>query len=269
MGILRVLICLFFPPLAVIDKGCGVLLLVCVLTLFGWIPGVLAALIICVQQPPTQQQQSRESSLGAVAFVLFLVVGAAAYFALHRPADQSSPSIAPAAPKPTASPVATIATPTKPPAASTTTQFATVAEAQQEAVRRYPDIGVAGSKLNTEFVARYKRYQQERPDFLRDPSWPLRLAEELVPPSTPVPAAKPAARRPTQAEANAFVGLTEAQLVQRLGQPISSKTSSSPDGPFKMLEWDRTKGSETFFSIFADDGRVNYGYYRGVPTKTK
>lgn len=268
MGILRVLICLFFPPLAVIDKGCGVLLLVCVLTLFGWIPGVLAALIICLQQPATPQQQSRESSLGAIAFVIFLVVGVATYFGLRKSADQSSPSIAPP-PNPRTAPVATIATPSTRPAAGQAPHFATAAEAQQEAVRRYPEIGVAGSKLNTEFVARYKRYQQERPDFIRDPSWPLRLAEELVPPSTPVPATKPAARRPTQAEANAFVGLTEAQLIQRLGQPISAKTSSSPDGPFKMLEWDRTKGSETFFSIFADDGRVNYGYYRGVPTKTK
>ena len=47
MGIMRVLICLFFPPLAVIDKGCGSFLMVLVLTCFGWLPGVLAALIIC------------------------------------------------------------------------------------------------------------------------------------------------------------------------------------------------------------------------------
>lgn len=72
MGILRVLICLLFPPLAVLDKGCGVLLLVCVLTLFGWIPGVLAALIICLQQPPTPQQEARESLLGVVAAIVFV-----------------------------------------------------------------------------------------------------------------------------------------------------------------------------------------------------
>jgi len=34
------------PPLAVIDKGCGSLLLVTFLTIFGWIPGIIAALII-------------------------------------------------------------------------------------------------------------------------------------------------------------------------------------------------------------------------------
>jgi uncharacterized membrane protein YqaE (UPF0057 family) len=43
---MRVLVCVLFPPLAVIDKGCGSLLLVTILTLVGWVPGVLGALII-------------------------------------------------------------------------------------------------------------------------------------------------------------------------------------------------------------------------------
>jgi uncharacterized membrane protein YqaE (UPF0057 family) len=46
MSIWRVILCIIFPPLAVIDKGCGSLLLVFILTLCGWIPGVIAALII-------------------------------------------------------------------------------------------------------------------------------------------------------------------------------------------------------------------------------
>jgi uncharacterized membrane protein YqaE (UPF0057 family) len=46
MSCWRVLICLIFPPLAVIDKGCGNIVLVTILTIVGWIPGVLAALII-------------------------------------------------------------------------------------------------------------------------------------------------------------------------------------------------------------------------------
>jgi uncharacterized membrane protein YqaE (UPF0057 family) len=46
MSCLRVLVCLLFPPLAVIDKGCGSILLVTILTLVGWVPGVLGALII-------------------------------------------------------------------------------------------------------------------------------------------------------------------------------------------------------------------------------
>jgi len=46
MSLLRVLICIVFPPLAVIDKGCGSVLLVLILTIAGWIPGVIAALVI-------------------------------------------------------------------------------------------------------------------------------------------------------------------------------------------------------------------------------
>jgi len=46
MGILRVLLCIFFPPLAVIDKGCGSVLIIFLLTLCGWVPGVIGALII-------------------------------------------------------------------------------------------------------------------------------------------------------------------------------------------------------------------------------
>lgn len=47
MSLLRVLICIIFPPLAVIDKGCGSVLIVLLLTLCGWIPGVIGALVIC------------------------------------------------------------------------------------------------------------------------------------------------------------------------------------------------------------------------------
>ncbi|PKP14088.1 MAG: YqaE/Pmp3 family membrane protein [Bacteroidetes bacterium HGW-Bacteroidetes-3] len=46
MGIFRVIFCIIFPPLAVIDKGCGSFIIVFILTCLGWIPGVIAALII-------------------------------------------------------------------------------------------------------------------------------------------------------------------------------------------------------------------------------
>ncbi len=46
MSCLRVLLCIVFPPLAVIDKGCGSIIIVTILTLLGWIPGVIGALII-------------------------------------------------------------------------------------------------------------------------------------------------------------------------------------------------------------------------------
>ncbi len=46
MSCIRVLICFIFPPLAVLDKGCGSIVITTVLTLIGWVPGVLAALFI-------------------------------------------------------------------------------------------------------------------------------------------------------------------------------------------------------------------------------
>ncbi|HPG41244.1 MAG TPA: YqaE/Pmp3 family membrane protein [bacterium] len=46
MGFFRALICIIFPPLAVLDKGCGSILITVLLTLAGWVPGVIAALII-------------------------------------------------------------------------------------------------------------------------------------------------------------------------------------------------------------------------------
>jgi len=46
MGFFRVLLSIILPPLAVIDKGCGSILIVFLLTLCGWVPGVIAALII-------------------------------------------------------------------------------------------------------------------------------------------------------------------------------------------------------------------------------
>ena len=42
----RIIVAILLPPLAVIDKGCGAILIVTILWLFGWIPGVVAALAI-------------------------------------------------------------------------------------------------------------------------------------------------------------------------------------------------------------------------------
>ena len=46
MSCLQVLLAVIFPPLAVIDRGCGSVMIVFLLTLLGWVPGVIAALII-------------------------------------------------------------------------------------------------------------------------------------------------------------------------------------------------------------------------------
>jgi uncharacterized membrane protein YqaE (UPF0057 family) len=50
VGILRAIVCILLPPLAVLDKGCGSILIVLALTLLGWIPGIIAALIICTRK---------------------------------------------------------------------------------------------------------------------------------------------------------------------------------------------------------------------------
>lgn len=46
MSFLRVILSIIFPSLAVFDRGCGSMLVVFLLTLCGWVPGVIAALII-------------------------------------------------------------------------------------------------------------------------------------------------------------------------------------------------------------------------------
>ena len=46
MSFLHVLLSIIFPPLAVFDCGCGSILIVFLLTLCGWVPGVIAALIV-------------------------------------------------------------------------------------------------------------------------------------------------------------------------------------------------------------------------------
>jgi uncharacterized membrane protein YqaE (UPF0057 family) len=45
MSCWRVLLCIILPPLAVLDKGCGAIVLVTILTLFGWVPGVIGAIV--------------------------------------------------------------------------------------------------------------------------------------------------------------------------------------------------------------------------------
>ncbi len=46
MSLWRVILAVILPPLAVYDRGCGSIVIVFILTLIGWVPGVIAALII-------------------------------------------------------------------------------------------------------------------------------------------------------------------------------------------------------------------------------
>lgn len=118
-----------------------------------------------------------------VTAATILLLGAGAFWVwntTHQDSESiSSPSLLPAivTPKtPSPAPLNTpaVAAPKQAP------RFATVADAQREALRRYPDLGVADSRFNRAFLARHKQYQQERPDYFRDPSWPFTLAEETA-----------------------------------------------------------------------------------------
>jgi uncharacterized membrane protein YqaE (UPF0057 family) len=46
VGLGRAILCIIFPPLAVLDRGCGTVLIVLLLTIAGWVPGAIAALLL-------------------------------------------------------------------------------------------------------------------------------------------------------------------------------------------------------------------------------
>lgn len=55
MSLFRALLCIVFPPLAVLDRGCGTLVIVTLLTIAGWIPGAIAALLLNYQAAQIQR----------------------------------------------------------------------------------------------------------------------------------------------------------------------------------------------------------------------
>ena len=68
----------------------------------------------------------------------------------------------------------TPATPVAPP------PITTEVEGRREALRLYPDLGIADSPLNREFVTRYRSYQRLQPDFFENPAWPVILVKECA-----------------------------------------------------------------------------------------
>lgn len=46
MGCGRAILCIILPPLAVLDRGCGTVIIVALLTIAGWVPGAIAALLL-------------------------------------------------------------------------------------------------------------------------------------------------------------------------------------------------------------------------------
>ncbi len=71
------------------------------------------------------------------------------------------------------------------PLAVSTTFAQTPAVSKQQAVKKYPELAIAGSALNKAVVAEIARRKQTNPDFFLLPDWPMRLADELASSSTP------------------------------------------------------------------------------------
>jgi len=67
----------------------------------------------------------------------------------------------------------------EPGARGASTPAPTTAEAQAEAIQKYPELGKAGSAFNVEFVSRVERYRKEKPEFFTNAAWPLTLADEV------------------------------------------------------------------------------------------
>ena len=59
MSFWRVLLSILFPPLAVIGQGCGSVVIVLLLTLCGWVPGVIAALVILNNPEPLRSMKNK------------------------------------------------------------------------------------------------------------------------------------------------------------------------------------------------------------------
>ncbi len=62
MSCLRLLLCLFLPPVAVLGLGWGNFFIVLILWFFGWLPGTIAALIICANAPENDDSVNLDGS---------------------------------------------------------------------------------------------------------------------------------------------------------------------------------------------------------------
>ena len=69
MSLLRVILAIIFPPLAVLGYGCGSFLIVFILTCCGWLPGVIGALVIL-----NNPEHSGGKGLSNTAIILILIV---------------------------------------------------------------------------------------------------------------------------------------------------------------------------------------------------
>jgi hypothetical protein len=113
-----------------------------------------------------------------LVLLVAIAVGAGIFWASDRPHRSAQNAATPVA-SPTPSKLRHAAEGT-PVTVSVPVVIRTEAEGRAEALRLYPDLGVANSPLNREFVARYRSYQRLEPDFFDNPAWPVILVKEAA-----------------------------------------------------------------------------------------
>jgi hypothetical protein len=113
-----------------------------------------------------------------LAVLIAIAIGAGLFWASDRPHRSAQNTATPAA-SPTPSRLHHPAE-SKPTMASLPIVIRTEADGRREALRLYPDLGVANSPLNREFVIRYQSYKRLEPDFFDNPAWPVILVKEAA-----------------------------------------------------------------------------------------
>jgi hypothetical protein len=112
-----------------------------------------------------------------LVLLVVLAIGAGIFWASDRPQRSAKNEATPAPATPIPTRFRHVAE-TKPAMVSVPVVIRTESEGRAEALRLYPDLGVANSPLNREFVTRYHSYQRLEPDFFDNPAWPVILVKE-------------------------------------------------------------------------------------------
>ena len=84
MNITRVILCIIFPPLAVIDKGCGSILIVSILTIAGWVPGVIGALVILNRDDSINRKFENSAVITFLMFIILIFIVILISYVLFR-----------------------------------------------------------------------------------------------------------------------------------------------------------------------------------------
>jgi hypothetical protein len=141
---------------------------------------LFAFLMLIISRDPTYDSTGRPRFNYPTFFMALILVPTAGYIIYTRiisPRDRDSSATAFASATPalqTSDP-----RPHAPNAALVSTlQAPQPMTAQQRAMKLYPELAVPHSKLNQEFIRRYRQYQKNNPGYFSDPEWPTRLAAE-------------------------------------------------------------------------------------------